>query len=223
MNYVYRHIRKDTNEIFYIGIGSDTDYKRAFSNKNRNIYWRNISCKTDYDVEIIYESEDYNFIKKKEIEFIKLYGRKDLGFGTLVNMTDGGEGVLGRIVSKEQKDKLRITTSIFFKGIPKSEEHRKKIGDSQKGREGKFGSDNPFYNKKHTKESINKIKNNKPDSSGGKNPRAIKIINTSTGIIYDCIKEAAEFLNIKQNLLSRYLSGKRKNKTSLIYYNEKNN
>ena len=30
MAYLYRHIRLDTNEIFYIGIGSDINYKRAF-------------------------------------------------------------------------------------------------------------------------------------------------------------------------------------------------
>ena len=29
MAYVYRHIRLDKNEPFYIGIGSDKEYKRA--------------------------------------------------------------------------------------------------------------------------------------------------------------------------------------------------
>ena len=29
MAYLYRHIRLDKNEPFYIGIGSDTNFKRA--------------------------------------------------------------------------------------------------------------------------------------------------------------------------------------------------
>jgi hypothetical protein len=37
----------------------------------------------------------------KEKEFIQLYGRKDLGLGELVNMTDGGDGTIGRILSEE--------------------------------------------------------------------------------------------------------------------------
>ena len=31
MAYVYKHTRLDTNEVFYIGIGSQNKYKRAFS------------------------------------------------------------------------------------------------------------------------------------------------------------------------------------------------
>ena len=31
MAYIYRHIRLDKNEPFYIGIGSDKDYKRAYN------------------------------------------------------------------------------------------------------------------------------------------------------------------------------------------------
>lgn len=41
--YVYKHIRLDTNEIFYIGIGSIMNYKRAFSKQYRNETCLNIS------------------------------------------------------------------------------------------------------------------------------------------------------------------------------------
>ena len=38
MAYVYKHTRLDNNEIFYIGIGlnSDDNYKRAFDTYGRN-------------------------------------------------------------------------------------------------------------------------------------------------------------------------------------------
>lgn len=38
MAYVYKHIRKDLNEVFYIGIGSQDKYKRAFSLLKRNSF-----------------------------------------------------------------------------------------------------------------------------------------------------------------------------------------
>jgi len=97
--YVYRHVRLDTNEVFYIGIGTKNEndiknnfYTRAYS-LYRNKHWKSIVDKTDYKVEILFESDDRKFIENKEIEFIALYGRKDLNKGTLVNLTDGGEGV----------------------------------------------------------------------------------------------------------------------------------
>ena len=110
--FIYRHIRLDKNEPFYIGIGTKNltrkSYKkiywRAFSHEKRNIFWKRIVAKTDYEIEYLCESEDYSFMLKKEIEFIKLHGRRDLGLGTLTNLTDGGEGTTGIKHTQEYKD-----------------------------------------------------------------------------------------------------------------------
>lgn len=104
--YLYHHIRLDNNEVFYVGIGKvysrrrtfrfksfKSKYSRAHVIKNRNKFWYQIVGKTDYKIEIIFESNDYNFILNKEVEHIKKFGRKDLKTGTLVNFTDGGEGI----------------------------------------------------------------------------------------------------------------------------------
>lgn len=111
-HYVYRHIRLDTGEPFYIGIGTKSDkqseYHRANSKHKRNDFWKSVVNKADYEVEILLESNDYDFIKQKEIELIALYGRRDLGKGTLVNMTDGGDGVIGVIQTLESIDKRRV-------------------------------------------------------------------------------------------------------------------
>lgn len=40
MAYVYRHIRLDKNEPFYIGIGSDINYQRAYNYQRRTKYWK---------------------------------------------------------------------------------------------------------------------------------------------------------------------------------------
>lgn len=67
-------------------------YKRAFDKTNRNIIWKGITSKTNYSVEIIWETEDRDNAADKETEFIKLYGRRDNGTGFLSNLTDGGDG-----------------------------------------------------------------------------------------------------------------------------------
>jgi hypothetical protein len=118
MAYVYRHIRLDKNEPFYIGIGSDVnDYKRAYNKQKRNRYWNHIVNKYEYDVEILLDNLTWDEACIKEKEFIALYGREDLGLGTLTNLTFGGDGLLGfkfnelskAKMSNSQKNKKPIT------------------------------------------------------------------------------------------------------------------
>jgi len=110
MAYVYRHIRKDINQPFYIGVGlSNDNYYRSRQKSKRNKHWQNIVSLSEYDVQIIFDDVSKQFALEKEIELISLYGRKCDG-GTLCNMTLGGEGTLGksptnrRIVYAKSKD-----------------------------------------------------------------------------------------------------------------------
>jgi len=140
---VYRHIRKDLDIPFYIGIGNST--KRAYSKTHRNTHWNNIVSKTDYEVEILLDEIEYEYAKEKEIEFISLYKRKIDG-GILCNITLGGDGCLGlvhtdeaklkmsipnrgKIISEEQKRKV----SEFHKGRKRSEETKKRISEANSG------------------------------------------------------------------------------------------
>jgi hypothetical protein len=132
MAYIYKHIRKDTNEVFYIGIGEDK--YRITSNASRNSHWKNIVNKVGYDAEIIDDDLTWEQACSKEIEFIKYYGRKDLNEGTLVNMTNGGEGTIGAIHTLETKEK--IGNALRGKCGKKHTDITKiKIGNKSKGRE----------------------------------------------------------------------------------------
>jgi hypothetical protein len=51
MAYIYKHIRKDTNEVFYIGIAKQS--YRLYSKFGRNKHWNNIVNKVGFDAEII--------------------------------------------------------------------------------------------------------------------------------------------------------------------------
>jgi len=51
----------------------------------------------------VFETPDEQAAFVKEIELIKLYGRRDLKKGPLFNLTDGGEGPTGHVRTDEQK------------------------------------------------------------------------------------------------------------------------
>lgn len=90
--YLYFHYRNDTGEIFYVGIGTDdNNFSRSRSRCGRNKRWRNIVNSVGYTIEIVFQNMPIAWILMKEIEFIALYGREDLGRGKLANFTDGGE------------------------------------------------------------------------------------------------------------------------------------
>jgi hypothetical protein len=107
--YVYRHIRLDKNEPFYVGVGSDKKYYRAYykGTKGRNPYWHRIVAKTEYEVEIILDGLTYEESLKKEEEFVNLYGRINNKTGILCNLTDGGKGSKGVVISEETREKYR--------------------------------------------------------------------------------------------------------------------
>jgi len=128
MAIVYEHLRNDTNEVFYVGIGKEEG--RAFDKHNRNKHWHNIVNKAGYTVNIIYKDIEYEEAKNIEILLIEKYGRKNLGLGNLVNLTDGGEGCLGLIISEEIRQKL----SEVNKGKTLSDKTKKKISESLKGK-----------------------------------------------------------------------------------------
>jgi hypothetical protein len=219
MAYVYRHIRLDKNEPFYIGIGSDMTNKRANERARRSELWKKIVAKSDYEIEILMDDITFDEAKLKEIEFIKLYGRIDLGNGTLANLTDGGDGLINRIftpehrrklslsqigrkLSEEQKDKLRK----YRIGIPNSPEARLKISKANKGRV-------------NTPELMELLRNRK----GKKNPAFgitgarcknfkgfIEVFKDGLNLgKYEGIRECAEKFNVTATKISAVLHGRR--------------
>jgi hypothetical protein len=192
MAYVYRHIRLDTNEPFYIGISSGITHERAFTKHKRNIYWNNIITKTDYKVEIIIDDLSWEEACNKEIEFIKLYGRKSNG--TLCNLTDGGEGTLGAVASNETRKKRSISLS-----GQNNPNYNKPCPDWHKeiNRKARLGS-------KHSQVTIDKIKL----------AHCKKVINMETNHIYSSISEVAQIYGKSPSHMTRLI---KKNKFNLKF------
>lgn len=194
---IYRHL-KPNGEVFYIGIGS---LKRAYTFKDRNKYWHHVVDKYDYEIQILKTGLSKEEACELESILISYYGRKDIGTGRLVNMTNGGEGAFGVLISEDRKKKV----GEFHLGRKRPLETGQKISKALK-------------NIPKSKEHKAKLKSNHADFSGGKHPRARKVINTETGQIFGSISEAAKEFNLKERTLHSYLNKENPNKTKLEYY-----
>lgn len=122
MAIVYIHKRVSDNKIFYIGIGEE--YKRAYDKFSRNRWWTYYTKKYDYEVVITHKDiiwEEACIIEKYLISF---YGRRDLKQGSLLNLTDGGEGSHGYITSEESKKKISNSLKGYKRTLEEIEKSR---------------------------------------------------------------------------------------------------
>jgi hypothetical protein len=103
--------------------------------------------KTDYEIVICEDNKTWDEIIELEKFWILYYGRRDLKQGPLVNLTNGGEGSYGRILSESTKKKIGEKSKIK----KYDEQYRKKISDSCKGIK------NHMYGKKLSEETKKKI------------------------------------------------------------------
>lgn len=150
--YVYAHFIPNSDTPFYVGKGTGRRYKKT---DNRNKWWRYIVAKYGYESRILSESLSENEACELEKKLIAQYGRRDLGTGVLVNMTDGGESSKGSVLTEEQraavsarskkmwasfsdekKQQIRLKQRAWNESL--SDEERKKlsekIGKASKGR-----------------------------------------------------------------------------------------
>lgn len=165
MFYIYAYIRRDGSP-YYIGKGKD---KRAWKKGKEDI-----SPPKDMSKIIIMES-NLSEIGAFALErfYIRWYGRKDNNTGILRNLTDGGDGCSGKIVSEETKEKMRLSHI----GKKHSLETRSKISKSRIGQKANFKSHseetkkklseigktkvghlNSFFGKHHSEDTKNKIR-----------------------------------------------------------------
>lgn len=141
-NFVYENLTFDY-EPFYVGKGSNNRINVHVS--NAKFFMRNNLKVKSYKINKIisilrenlepirikiFESVSEEEIFQKEIETIKLIGRKDLKNGFLLNKTDGGDGARNQIFTYNTKLKM----SLSKKGKKLSESHRKNIISSLIGR-----------------------------------------------------------------------------------------
>ncbi len=152
-HYVYIYSDPVTNEPFYVGKGKDN---RMFSHlyeakvlvKGKKANWlkinkiRKIQRIYGKDPDINIYKDNLTEIKAFELEkkLIVEFGRKDLNGGTLLNLSEGGEGITGFKPSPNTLKKL----SLAFSGA----------NNPMYGKRGKLA---PWWGKHHTEETKRKI------------------------------------------------------------------
>ena len=224
--YIYKHTRPDTNEVFYIGKGNtskNSHQERYKTSSGRNKIWKSIVAKNNgiFIPEIICYCDTEDEVNRLEMQYIRMYGRRDLGLGTLCNLTDGGDGSVGIIPTKITREKL----SIAFSG-DRHPNFGKKLSKETclKKSESMKSSDKNLKGKKLPdwwKEKISRTKTGEKNPMYGKtgvlSHRSRKVIDINTGEVYDSVSIAADKYELKMKTLYNMLSGHRPNKYNLKF------
>ena len=156
-SYVYV-IFRPCGEPCYVGKGKRDRWKIP-PNKRNNIHLLRIYEKYgDLPVVKVREFLSEEDAAETEKAFIKALGRRELGTGPLVNMTEGGEGISGyshleitrlhlsaTMRGKPKHAEFGAKISLVQRGIAKTPEHCAAIGLASRGR-------------KHTKETKERIR-----------------------------------------------------------------
>ena len=128
--YIHRKLSDDT--IFYVGIGEPSRaYEKAPT--SRSVVWHRTVKKYGYYVEVIFKDLSKEESCEIEIYLIEKFGRRDLKKGTLVNLTDGGEGVDGRVVYNIETGEMFDSLAEGAKSIGMS---RQSVGDQLRNARG---------------------------------------------------------------------------------------
>jgi hypothetical protein len=139
--YVYGHYTADTDELFYVGKGRGFRSNEK-SKLRRSKFWHNVASKHGVVVRIIKENLSEGDAFDLERTLIRLHGKRYDGSGTLVNLTDGGEGTSGfrreNVVISEDTRKKISNALVGKQKPPRSKTHSDNISKSLTGR--KIGS-----------------------------------------------------------------------------------
>ena len=153
-------------EPFYIGLGKKNrinhhiirsrykEKKKLYKTLKDNIILKILKNNIEPIRFKLYENITLESAIRLEKYLINLIGRRDINSGTLANLTDGGDGMVGYKYTDEQKEqKRKFTIELWNNGIFDNRQIS--------------GENNYFYNKHHTEETKEKIRIKIGDSRKG--------------------------------------------------------
>lgn len=209
-------ITSPSNKI-YIGKSRDIlrrfkDYKWGRFSGQRILKYSLLKYGWDkHTFEIIYElpvDVEDKILNRYEMTFIECYrcNKSLYPKGNGMNMTNGGDGVIGYVFTDEARERVKIG----MKG-----KRRPQLKGKDHPYFGKRGAEHVAYGFRHTEESKKRISE---AQKGDKHNMARRVINVKTGEIFGCIKDAAESVRMKRRTFNAQLNGQNTNNTGFIYY-----
>lgn len=212
-HYVYIHRKATTGEVFYVGKGTKRPrdsaecFDRAHDTTSRNKWWSNVANKHGFKVEVIAMFKSDADSQSFEKALIAEYGRS-----ALVNMTDGGDGCAGIVMSESARRKLsehakKPRSDAWVKSIRKARhgggnggvvKHGDKLPADWKAAiaKTKVGNRNPMYGK-----------------TGIEHPLSRPVVNIQNGVFFESVAEAADALGYTMQTFHKWMTGARPNKT----------
>lgn len=138
--YVYEWYIVETGEVFYVGKGTGS---RRYDKKRRNQYFLNIVNKHDCKSRLVYS----NITNEEacELERKLIAERWDKG-EAYCNFTEGGTGFSTGLLNPNYSRELKGAHNPFY-GQKHTEETKRKMSESRKGKGGRPGKENPMYGK----------------------------------------------------------------------------
>lgn len=147
MFYVYLYVDPNSRQPFYVGKGTRARLRRhlheaahqmktgkTLSPKSKKIMelWKN---GTEPVILKAFETSNEEIAYDLEKKVIAFFGRHDLGRGTLLNQTDGGNGLRARLFTPEQRERCRqrmLGAGSPTYGVGHTEEARRKISEAKR-------------------------------------------------------------------------------------------
>lgn len=204
------------NNYFYIGQAQNLKKREREHNnrlkigKHENYKMQNVYKKHGPHIFTVLEYLPVEQLTKSEENLLSIY------FGTkyCCNLVNCARGSRGRLMTDELRKKLSDARKYL------TEESRKNISMAQMGKVNSKES-----NEKRRQSMLNvsdEYKNKMRDIktgtyTGSQNHSSKIVLDNSTGIFYDCLKEASNISPYKYGYLKMMLSGRSRNKTTLIY------
>lgn len=205
--YVYLHVKESDGTVFYVGKGTKHRWCISFS---RSKHWKHTASKHGVICKIVAHNlttEEALILEKK---LITSYGRQDQKTGCLVNLTDGGDGVVNYVWTDEHRKKVAIAST----GRRHTEEFKQLVSSIHKGK----------VLSSETKAKISKAKigskwylaqREAAKDKGNSLSRAVICLNS--GVIYKSISHTAKELTLDSSGVSKVCYGKRKHYKNISF------